>query len=62
MAEAIKNKSLRPVTIENIVGPVSRSIVKLVSRFSRPYQTIKGNWFTGFTANGFAETEDVRAK
>ena len=43
MGEAITSKNLRPVTIENIVGPVSRSIVKLVSRFSRPYQTIEGN-------------------
>jgi len=42
MAQAIKNRSLRPVTIENVVGPVSRGIVKLVSRFSRPYETIKG--------------------
>lgn len=43
MAEVIKSNNLRPVTIENIVGPVSRGIVKLVSRFSRPYQTIEGN-------------------
>ena len=42
MAQAIKNRSLRPVTIENVVGPVSRGIVKLVSRFSRPYETIEG--------------------
>jgi multimeric flavodoxin WrbA len=40
MAQAIKNRRLRPATIENIVGPVSRSIVKIVSRFSRPYQII----------------------
>lgn len=42
MAQAIKNRSLRPVTIENVVGPVSRGIVKLVSRFNRPYETIDG--------------------
>lgn len=42
MAQAIKNRSLRPVTIENVVGPISRGIVKLVSRFSRPYDTIDG--------------------
>ena len=43
MAQAIKNKRLRPVTMENVMSPVIRGIVKLVSSFSRPYQTIDGN-------------------
>lgn len=40
MVKAIRAGNLRPVTIDNLVGPISRGIVKLVSFFSRPYQTV----------------------
>jgi multimeric flavodoxin WrbA len=40
MVKAIQDGNLRPVTIDKMVGPISRGIVKLVNVFSRPYQTI----------------------
>lgn len=45
MAKAISDGNLRPMTIDKMVGPISRGIVRLVSAFSPPYQTIDGKTY-----------------
>jgi NAD(P)H-dependent FMN reductase len=42
MVKALKDGNLQPVTLNKMVGPFSRGLIKLVSTFSRPYQLIDG--------------------
>jgi multimeric flavodoxin WrbA len=40
IAKALQEGNLQPVTLDKMVGPFSKGLIKLTGMFSRPYQTL----------------------